>query len=182
MSRVGKMPIKIPDKVKVRLENGTVHVEGPKGKLSFRIRPEVAVEVKEKEIVVTRKGDDGNHSAMHGMTRAVINNMVKGVSEGFTKILDIVGVGYKAEAKGKELLLSLGFSHPVNFPLPEGIEAKVDRQTRITLSGADRKVVGETAAKIRDIRPPEPYKGKGVRYAGEVVKQKVGKAAATAGA
>lgn len=181
MSRVGKKPIGIPDKVKVRIEDETIFVDGPKGKLNFKVRPEVEVEVKDNEIHVKRKAEDGNHTAMHGMVRAIISNMIVGVSEGFSKVLEIIGVGYKAEAKGKEIVLQLGYSHPIHFPLPEGVEAKVDKQTRITISGYDKQVIGEIAAKIRDLRPPEPYKGKGIRYAGEHVKQKVGKAAVASG-
>jgi large subunit ribosomal protein L6 len=180
MSRVGKMPIVIPDKVKVRLENGTIFVEGPKGKLNFSVPNQLVLEVTDKEIVIKRKAEDRNSLALHGTARALINNMVVGVSEGFSKTLEIIGVGYKAEAKGREIVLQLGYSHPVHFPLPEGIEAKVDKQTRVTVSGFDKQLLGEVAAQIRGFRPPEPYKGKGIRYAGEYVKRKVGKAAISA--
>lgn len=180
MSRVGKKPIKIPEKVKVHLENRNVHVEGPKGKLDYTIPAVIDVTVSDKEIVVKRRDDEQKNMALHGMVRALINNMVVGVSAGFIKELEIVGVGYKAEGKAHEIVFQLGYSHPINFPLPEGIQAKVDKQTRITISGHDKHLVGEVAAKIRDLRPPEPYKGKGIRYAGEYVKHKVGKAAISA--
>lgn len=182
MSRIGKQPITIPEKVKVRLENGSIHSEGPKGKLSFKIPSIIDVEVNGNEIIVKRRDEEQKSIAMHGTVRAQINNTVIGVSEGFSKTLEIIGVGYKAEAKGKEIVLNLGYSHPINFPLPEGIEVKVDKQTRITVAGSDKQLVGEVAAKIRRFRPPEPYKGKGIRYEGEYVKHKVGKAAGAAGA
>ena len=182
MSRVGKMLIKIPEKVKVKFENGTVFVEGPKGKLQFTLPSLISIEIKGDEINLKRANEEQNTVALHGTSRALVNNMVVGVSEGFSKILEIVGVGYKAEAKGRELVMAMGYSHPVIFPLPEGIEAKVDKQTRITVSGCDRQQVGQVAANIREIRLPEPYKGKGIRYAGEYVRHKVGKAAAGAGA
>ncbi len=182
MSRIGKMPIDIPEKIKVRLENKTVYVDGGKGKLEWKYPETIDVELQEKQIIVKRRDEQKPSLALHGMTRAIINNMIVGLSEGFSKTLDIVGVGYRAEAKGKELVLQLGYSHPINFPLPEGIEAKVDKQTRIVISGYDKQLVGEVAAEVRDLRPPEPYKGKGVRYADEHVKQKVGKAAVASGA
>jgi len=182
MSRVGKMPIDIPEKVKVRLENGTVFAEGAKGKLEWTCPETIDVELQDKQIIVKRRDEQKTSLALHGMTRAIINNMVIGLSTGFSKTLDIIGVGYRAEAKGREIVLQLGYSHPINFPLPEGIEATVDKQTRIVISGYDKQLVGEVAAEVRDLRPPEPYKGKGVRYAGETVKQKVGKAAVASGA
>lgn len=180
MSRVGKKPIAIPDKVKIKIEGKKVFVEGPKGKLNLVLPSSISAELKDKELILGRSSEEANITALHGMARAMVNNMVTGVSTGFTRILEIVGVGYKAEAKGKEILLALGYSHPVEFPLPEGIEAKVEKQTRITISGCDKQLVGEVAAKIRKLRAPEPYKGKGIRYAGETIKLKVGKAAATA--
>lgn len=182
MSRVGKKTITIPEKVKVKNENGVVFVDGPKGKLNFRIPANIEINLSESEIVLTRTNEEKKTAALHGTTRAMINNMIVGVSVGFTRELEIIGVGYKAEAKGKELVLALGYSHPVIFPLPDGVEAKVDKQTKVVLSGYDKQVLGEVAAKIRKLRPPEPYKGKGVRFAGEVVKHKVGKTAAGAGA
>lgn len=180
MSRIGKRPVSIPDKVKVKYAGGVLHAEGPKGKLDFKVHEAIDVEVTDKAVVVKRRDDDKENIALHGMVRAIISNMVTGVASGFTKELEIIGVGYKAEAKGKHITLQLGFSHPVEFPLPDGIEAKVDKQTRITLTGCDKHMVGEVAAKIRDLRPPEPYKGKGIRYVGEYVRHKVGKAAAAA--
>lgn len=182
MSRVGKKPILIPDKVKIHMENRAVFVEGPKGKLNYTIPATIDVELGDKQIRVKRRDDEQVNVALHGMARSLINNMVHGVSGGFSKVLEIRGVGYRAEAKGKELVLSLGYSKPVVFPVPEGIEAKVEKQTRITISGCDKQLVGEVAAEIRDMRPPEPYKGKGVRYVDEVVKHKVGKAAVAVGA
>lgn len=182
MSRVGKNPVIVPEKVKVRLENGIFYAEGPKGKLHFNIPSEIDVNVTGKEIVVTRRDEEKKNIAMHGMVRAIINNLVVGVSRGFVKSLEIIGVGYKAESRGRELVLNLGYSHQINYPLPEGIEAKVEKGTSIAISGCDKQLVGEVAAKIRKLRPPEPYKGKGIRYSGEYVKHKVGKAAAAAGA
>lgn len=177
MSRVGKKPIIIPEKVKVRQEDGTVFVEGPKGKLDYKVPSIIDVQVSDEQIVVRRRDDEQKNVALHGMVRALLNNMVVGVTAGFKKELEIIGVGYRAEVKGRDLVIQVGYSHPVEFALPEGIEAKVDKQTRITISGYNKQQVGEVAAEIRDIRPPEPYKGKGIRYAGEYVKHKVGKAA-----
>jgi large subunit ribosomal protein L6 len=178
MSRVGKKPVVIPEKVKVSLKEGHVLVEGPLGKLSRIFSPEAKVEVKDKEVLVTRQDDEPKSRALHGLTRALIQNMVTGVSVGFTKELDIQGVGYRAEVKGSHLNLSLGFSHPMEFPIPEGIKIRVDKLTHVVITGYDKIQVGQIAADIRKIRPPEPYKGKGVRYSNEVVKRKAGKAAA----
>ena len=179
MSRTGKTPIPIPDKVKVQVTDGEVKVEGPLGKLQQVMHPEVKVEVKDKEVNVTRVDDESRSRALHGLMRTLINNMVVGVSKGFAKELDIQGVGYRAEAKGKVLNLSLGFSHPVEFPIPEGIQIKVEKQTHLRITGYDKVQVGQIAADIRKIRPPEPYKGKGVRYTNEVIIRKAGKAAAS---
>lgn len=179
MSRVGKKPVPLPDKVKVSISGRTVNVEGPKGKLSMSHHPSVKVEVQDNIVQVTRPNDTNEARALHGLTRALINNMVTGVSQGFTRDLEIQGVGYRAEVKGKALNMALGFSHAVEFKLPEGVVAVVDdRKTKITLSGIDRQLVGATAAKLRSIRPPEPYGGKGVRYADEVVRRKEGKSGA----
>lgn len=178
MSRVGKKPISLPDKVKVTFKDGNLLVEGPLGKLSRTLNPETKVEVKDKEVLVTRQGDEPKNRALHGLNRALVQNMVTGVSAGFTKELDIQGVGYRAEVKGSNLNLSLGFSHPMEFPIPEGIKIKVDKLTHVVISGFDKIQVGQIAADLRKIRPPEPYKGKGVRYSNEVVKRKAGKAAA----
>ncbi len=179
MSRVGKKPVPLPEKVKVNVAGRTVNVEGPKGKLSMSHHPTVKVEVKDNVIHVTRPDESNEARALHGLTRALIANMVHGVSQGFTRELEIQGVGYRAEIKGKALNLALGFSHAVQFPLPDGISAAVDdRKTKITLSGIDRQLVGATAAKLRSLRPPEPYGGKGVRYSDEVVRRKEGKSGA----
>jgi large subunit ribosomal protein L6 len=179
MSRVGKKPVPLPDKVKVTVSGRQVNVEGPKGKLSLSHHPTVQVEVKDNVVQVSRPNDSNEARALHGLTRALIANMVTGVSQGFTRELEIQGVGYRAEVKGKALNMSLGFSHPVEFKLPEGVNAAVDdKKTRITLSGIDRQLVGATAAKLRSIRPPEPYGGKGVRYSDEVVRRKEGKSGA----
>jgi large subunit ribosomal protein L6 len=180
MSRVGKKPILIPDKVKVTLKDGQILVEGPLGKLSRTLSPETKVEVNDKEVHVNRLDDEPRDRALHGLTRALIQNMVTGVSAGFSKELDIQGVGYRAEVRGSNLNLSLGFSHPMEVPIPEGIKIKVDKQTHLVISGYDKIQVGQLASDLRKIRPPEPYKGKGVRYSNEVVKRKAGKAAAGA--
>lgn len=168
----------IPDKVKVAVKEGEVSVEGPLGKLSQPLPKGTAVEVKDKQIHVQRENDAPQNRALHGLTRALIQNMVTGVSTGFTKELDIQGVGYRAEVKGNALNLSLGFSHPMVFPIPEGIKIKVDKLTHLVITGYDKVRVGQIASDLRKIRPPEPYKGKGVRYTGEVIKRKAGKAAA----
>lgn len=182
MSRIGKRPVVIAKGVTAKIDNGTLTVKGPKGELKQDVSkagyPLVDVKVTDSQIVVERKNDDGKARAQHGLMRALIQNMVTGVVQEFSRELEIRGVGYKAEVKGKSLNLNLGFSHPVDFPMPKGITISVDKQTNIKITGADKQLVGETAAKIRRLRPPEPYKGKGIRYMGEEVKQKVGKAAA----
>lgn len=182
MSRTGKNPIPIPDKVKVNFSEGMVHVEGPLGKLSQDLQKGIEVKVGDKDVQVTRKDDQPLSRALHGLTRSLIQNMIQGVSAGCKKELDIQGVGYRADVKGKVLNLSLGFSHPVEFPIPDGIDIKVDKQTHIIVSGYDKVQVGQVASDIRKIRPPEPYKGKGVRYSDEVIIRKAGKAAASGGA
>ena len=179
MSRTGKKPIEVPDKVKVHVEPEQVRVEGPLGKLSQATHQEIKVELKDKQVLVTRDKDDPRSRALHGLMRSLINNMVVGVSTGFKKELDIQGVGYRAEVKGKVLNLALGFSHPVAFPIPEGIQIKVDKQTHVEITGYDKVQVGQVAADIRKIRPPEPYKGKGVRYSDEVILRKAGKSASS---
>jgi large subunit ribosomal protein L6 len=179
MSRVGKKPVAVPDKVKVTVSGQDVNVEGPKGKLSVTAHPMMKVELKDNQVIVSRPNESREARSLHGLTRALINNMVVGVSEGFKRELDVQGVGYRAEVKGKSLNMSLGFSHPVEFALPEGIKATVDdRRTHITLEGVDKQLLGATAAKIRSFRPPEPYGGKGVRYSDEVVRRKEGKSGA----
>jgi large subunit ribosomal protein L6 len=176
MSRVGKLPIPLPPKVSVKLTGSQVSVEGPRGKLSRKLPAGVEVQVGAHEVVVKRKNDERLVRSLHGLTRTLVNNMVTGVTQGFKRELEIVGVGYRAELKGNYLLFALGYSHPILYELPDGVKAAVEGTTKITLSSNDREVLGQTAATIRSLRPPEPYKGKGIRYAGEVVKQKVGKA------
>jgi large subunit ribosomal protein L6 len=179
MSRVGKEPVPIPDGVKVSLENGLFIAEGPKGRVSESLLVGIPVDVSDGVITVARSGDTGDLRSKHGLMRALIANAVRGVSEGFSKQLEIHGVGYKAQLKGAEVHLALGYSHPVVFPVPEGIEVDVEEKTnRITVKGASRQQVGQVAAEIRSLRKPEPYKGKGIRYSDEVVRRKVGKAGA----
>ncbi len=177
MSRIGKLPIQVPASVKVSLVDGTVHVEGPKGKLDYTLPPGIALKQEENVIRVERGGDENQDRAYHGLAYRLLCNMVRGVSDGFTRILEINGVGYRAEAKGDRLQLSLGYSHPILYHLPEGISAKVDKQTVITLEGVDRQLLGEVAAQVRGLRPPEPYKGKGIKYSDETIRRKSGKAA-----
>lgn len=181
MSRIGKKPIEIPEKVKAQLKEGIVNVSGPIGNLHLAIPSILSIELGDKLMTVKRSNDERQTMALHGLYRSLLANMVQGAANGYQKILDIVGVGYKAEAKGKNVELALGFSHPVIFPIPEGIKVTIDKGVRITISGADKQLVGEIASRIRKIRPPEPYKGKGVRYSDEIVKKKVGKAAAAVG-
>ena len=180
MSRIGRKPILIPQGVKVQLAAGRVHVQGPKGKLSIPVPAGIRLEQKDKVLVAER--DSEQQRALHGLTRALVANAVTGVTQGFQKDMDIVGVGYRAEVKGKTVVFSLGYSHPVVFPIPEGIQISVAQQTRVVVSGADKGQVGQVAANIRALRPPDPYKQKGVRIAGEVLKKKAGKAGAKAGA
>lgn len=175
MSRVGKAPIPLPKGVSVTL-GAAIAVKGPKGNLSMPAHPLVQVEEKDGQLLVSRKSDDRHSRSAHGLIRALTANMVTGVSEGFKRGLEINGVGYRAEAKGKSLVLNLGFSHPIDYELPEGVTAKVEKNI-ITLEGADKQVLGQAAAEVRAFRPPEPYKGKGVRYVGEHVARKVGKTA-----
>lgn len=181
MSRIGKLPIMIPAGVKVGLDANALRLEGPKGKLQTTLPAGVDVKVEGNVLRVERQSEDRKIRALHGLTRKLIANMTQGVSQGFTRLLDINGVGYRAEVKGQEIHMTLGYSHPVVFSLPGGISAAVERQVFITLSGADRQVLGETAAKIRSLRPPEPYKGKGIKYREEVIKRKAGKAVGSAG-
>ena len=177
MSRIGRLPVAVPGGVKVRMEAGVFTAQGPKGSHSERIHPEMQVEVGEKEITIGRPSDEKKHKSLHGLSRTLIANSVKGVSEGFQKKLEIRGVGYKAELKGKTLVLALGYSHTVEFPVPDGIEIKCETPTVIAVSGVSKQRVGQVAADIRGFRPPEPYKGKGIRYDGETVRQKAGKTA-----
>lgn len=176
MSRIGKLPVAIPSGVTVKLEGNTLTVKGPKGELTQQLHPEMTIAVEGSSIVVTRPTDEKNHRALHGLTRALINNMVTGVSKGFTKGLEIVGTGYRAAKAGNKLTLTLGFSHPVEVEPPKGIEIDVPNATTIVVKGADKEAVGQLAANIRAIREPEMYLGKGIRYAGEQIKLKPGKA------
>lgn len=179
MSRVGKMPIEIPSGTKVKVEDGVFTAQGPKGAVSEKIVEGTSVEVNGGVVSVKRQGDSGPDRARHGLMRALLSNAVEGVSRGFSKVLEINGVGYRAQLKGKQVHLSLGYSHPIVFPVPEGVAVEVEERTnRITVSGPNRQQVGQIAAEIRSLRKPEPYKGKGIRYAGEVVRRKVGKAGA----
>ena len=176
MSRIGKLSIKIPDKVKVTAEPGLVNVEGPKGKVAQKLDREMKVTIDKGEIRVDRPNDSRRSRQLHGLTRTLVANMIHGVTQGFSRSLDISGVGYKAELKGQKVVLSLGFSHPVEYTLPEGITAKVDKNLLI-LSGIDRQALGAATAKIRSLRPPEPYKGKGIKYVEETILRKAGKTA-----
>src|SRR5215475_8003401 len=180
MSRIGRLPIPIPDNVKVHVADGTVRVEGPKGTLTRTLEPEVTISVEGKTATVQRRDDSRRARSVHGLTRKLIANMVQGAGSGFSKVLEITGVGYRAEARGDALYLTLGYSHPILYRLPPGITAKVERQVVVTLEGGDRELLGQTAAAIRRLRPPEPYKGKGVKYGGEHIRRKAGKAAAGA--
>ena len=175
MSRIGKMPITIPDGVKVAIDNSLVKVDGPKGRLAQRVPPGICVLVENGVVAISNKSSQKKSSALHGLTRSLIFNMVTGVSKGFEKSLELVGIGYRAELKGTSLHLSLGYSHPVRFELPKGITAKLEKQTKITIEGIDKQLVGETAAIIRSFKKPEPYKGKGIKYINETVKRKIGK-------
>lgn len=175
MSRVGKKPIEIPKTIKFSVTNGLVHVEGPKGKISFTINPRVKAEVKDGQLTVTRPTNQKTDKALHGTTRSVIANMIQGVTEGFSKELQIEGVGFKSALAGKKLSLSLGFTHPVEFDIPEGLTVEVPKPTIIIVKGVDKVLVGLFCSKIRKVYEAEPYKGKGVRYAGEVVRRKAGK-------
>jgi large subunit ribosomal protein L6 len=177
MSRIGKQPVDVPDGVEITIEPELVSVKGPKGELSERKSREIDVKQEDGQILVTRPTDRGEHRALHGLTRSLVFNMVEGVTNGFEKRLEIQGVGYRANLKGRTLELALGFSHPVRLDAPDGIEFEVPAPTQIVVRGIDKQVVGETAARIRKFRPPEPYKGKGVRYVGEYVARKVGKRA-----
>src|SRR5438094_9756026 len=175
MSRIGRLPIDIPAKVKVEVTDRKVRVEGPKGKLDFELPRRTAAKVENGHVLVSRQGDDAQAKALHGLSRAILNNMVKGVSEGFMKKLEIQGVGFKAAVQGKNVNLSLGYSHPINYPIPDQIKVTVEENTKLTIEGPSKQVVGQVAAEIRSYYPPEPYKGKGVRYVGEKVVRKEGK-------
>ncbi len=176
MSRIGNKPVEIPDKVKVNIDNdGAVSVEETKGKLNWKLPRQIKGSVKDNHVSIVRGAETRSVKALHGLSRALVHNMVQGVSEGFAKQLEIEGVGFKAAVQGSNLNLSLGFSHPIVFSIPKDIKITVTDQTKITIQGADKKVVGQVAADIRRFYPPEPYKGKGVRYAGEQIRRKEGK-------
>ena len=177
MSRVGKKPIPIPSGVKVKIEENQITVTGPKGELTQIIHPSMVMETDQDRVVVKRPSDNKFHRSLHGLTRSLIANMVAGVSSEYQKILEIQGIGYKAELLGKKLKLSLGLSHPVLFSPPEGMKIQLDGPNKIRVTGIDKQLVGVVAAKIRSFRPPEPYKGKGIRYEGEMVRKKAGKTA-----
>lgn len=179
MSRKGKFPIPLPKGVEVKVANKEVTVKGPKGTLHYALIPGIEVSVEESQIIVSLTKEDSAMGKFHGLTRALINNMVVGTTQGFEKRLEMIGIGYRAAVQGKLLDLQIGFSHPTQIPIPEGINVKVDKNTLITISGIDRQKVGQFASDIRGVRPPEPYQGKGIRYEGEYVRKKAGKAAAT---
>ncbi len=178
MSRVGKKPIPIAKGVKIEKSNGTVKVKGPKGELTVEVKPEITLTIKEEEVVLERPSDSRQHKSMHGLYRALIDSMVTGVTTGYQKKLEIVGVGYRAEMKGEKLSLQLGYSHPILFSLPPEITVEIPAPTQILISGIDKQLVGQVAAKIRSMRPAEPYKGKGIKYEGEYIRRKAGKTAA----
>jgi len=177
MSRIGQKAVEIPAGVTAQVEGSTVIVKGPKGTLKVSIPPGIQFEKKDAHLLARREDDE--HTALHGLARSLVANAVRGVTRGYEKHLDIVGIGYRGELKGKVVMFSLGYSHPIEFPIPEGIAISVEKQTHIMVSGADKQQVGEVAAKLRSLRPPDPYKNKGVRYTDERLKKKVGKAAAT---
>lgn len=180
MSRIGKKPVQIPQGITVEVKNDSVLVKGPKGQLEMKAHPLMKIEIKDKEIVVSRTGEERLDKSLHGLTRTLIANMVEGVTKGYEKKLEIQGVGFRAQVQGQKLTLNVGFSHSVEFTAPKGITFSIDQEKKniIIITGIDKQLVGETAAKIRSIRKPEPYKGKGVRYLGEIIQRKAGKTAA----
>jgi large subunit ribosomal protein L6 len=178
MSRIGKLPINVPNAVEVQLNGASLKIKGPKGELQREFHPSMKIEKDDAILKVLRPNDEPKNKALHGLTRTLINNMILGVSEGFSKTLAVIGVGYKVELKGKDLLLQLGYSHPVKYPAPDGIQFEVDsKQNLIVVKGVDKQKVGQVSAEIRSLRPPEPYKGKGVQYQNERIRRKAGKAA-----
>lgn len=178
MSRIGKLPVKVPQGVEVKVEGNTVTVKGPKGTISRAFHKDMKIKCEDSQIVVERPSDDNMHKALHGLTRSLIFNMVNGVTSGYEKSLTLEGVGYRAAKQGKKLVLTVGYSHPVEIEPPEGIEFEVPAPNKISVKGVDKELVGQVAANIRKVREPEPYKGKGIRYENEVVRRKVGKAGA----
>jgi len=175
MSRIGKMPVVVPPKVKVEIKGQKVFVEGPKGKLDFELPRRTTAKVDGGNVVISRDGDDAEAKSLHGTTRSIVNNMVKGVSEGFVKKLEIQGVGFKAAVQGKVVNMALGYSHPINYPIPDSVSVKVEENTKLTIEGPNKELVGKVASELRAYYPPEPYKGKGVRYTDEHVVRKEGK-------
>ncbi len=180
MSRIGKKPITVPKGVTVQVSGSEVKVKGPKGELSATLHPDISVEIKPEEVNVKVNGSDNFHNALHGLWRALLNNMVNGTTRGYERKLEIVGVGYRAEMKGSNIQMTLGFSHPILFKPPKTIKIETPSPTNIVISGVDKQLVGQIAAKLRSFRPPEPYKGKGVKYENEYIRRKAGKAAAAA--
>jgi len=179
MSRVGRKVIPIPKDVKVQIGADELQIQGPKGKLTTPVPPGISFKLEDGELAASRSNDERQQRALHGLARALASNAVKGVTEGFSRELDIVGVGYKAALEGNKVVFALGYSHPVVYPIPEGIKVAIEKQTHITVTGIDRQKVGQVAAEIRQLRKPDPYKQKGIRYVGEVLKKKAGKAGAT---
>jgi len=177
MSRIGKLPIQIPAAVKIQVQDRDISVEGPKGKLAYQLPDGIAAKVDGQTLLVQRGGDENRDRAFHGLAQRLLANMVQGVSSGFTRTLEINGVGYRADVRGKTLFMTLGYSHPIVYQLPDGVSAKVDKQTVIQLESHDKQLLGEVAAQIRALRPPEPYKGKGIKYSDETIRRKSGKAA-----
>ncbi len=182
MSKIGRLPIALPSGVTLTLVGNVVTVKGPKGELNFTLPPRISLKVEDNIATLNRASDDKSVRALHGLSRAVVANLVQGVNTGFTKILELQGTGYRARLSGNNLVLSLGFSHEIEYQAPSGVSLQVENTNLITIAGSDRQVVGQVAAKIRSYRPPEPYKGKGIRYQGEVVRRKAGKAAKAAAA
>jgi len=182
VSRIGKMPVKVPKGVTVQVEAGGILVSGGKSRLRTPLPPGITAKVEGDEVRISRDQDTKQKKALHGLVRALLANSVRGVTEGFSRELDIVGIGYRAQLAGRKLQMALGYSHPVEFDIPEGIEIKVDKQTHLVVSGADRQLVGQVAANIRRLRSPEPYKGKGIRYSDEIIRRKAGKVGKTAAA
>jgi large subunit ribosomal protein L6 len=178
MSRIGRLPVKLPQGVTVKVEGGAIRVQGPKGALTSPVPAGIACSVEDGTVRLTRRGDGRQERALHGLARALLANAVKGVATGWTRELEIQGIGYRAAVQGRKVEFALGYSHPVVYEIPEGVTVSVDKQTRMVVSGADRQKVGQAAAEIRALRPPEPYKGKGIRYTDEIIKKKVGKTGA----
>jgi large subunit ribosomal protein L6 len=176
MSRIGKMPVKVPKGVNVTTEGTTVTVKGPRGELKKTFHPELAIKVENGDIIVARPSDEKLHKSLHGLTRTLIANMIEGVTAGYSKTLEIAGVGYKAEPRPYGLQFALGFSHPIEYRAPAGIKLTAPNPTTVQVEGADKEIVGQVAAEIRGLRPPEPYKGKGIKYSGEIIRRKAGKA------